>query len=115
MKIAVLISRILLGLGFIIFGINILHSFLPQPPVPEGSLMFQFMNVMVPTHWMSAVGVVQPAGGLLVLFGGTAPLGLTFLAPVLVNILLFHICVMAGEDILPGLIFTGLEVFLLYS
>ena len=115
MKIAVNICRFLLGLGFVVFGLNILFPFLPQPPPPEGSLMAQFMTVMFPTHWMSIVGVFQLVGGILVLVGGTLPLGLALLAPVLVNILACHICLMGGGGIAPGIVFSILEAFLLYS
>ena len=115
MKIAVVICRTLLGLGFVIFGLNILFPFLPQPPFPEGSLPAQFMAVAWPTHWMSVVGVSQLVGGILVLIGGTAPLGLLILAPVLINILSFHICLMGGEGIAPGLVFSILEIFLLVT
>lgn len=115
MKIATAVSRFLLGLGFVVFGANIVHPFLPQPPMPENSLPAQFMAVMGPTHWMTLVGLVQLFGGLLVLLGRTAPLGLTLLAPVLVNILAFHLLLMGGAGIAPGLVFTALELFLLYS
>src|SRR4051794_32763759 len=74
MKIATIICRILLGLGFTVFGLNILHPFLPMPPMDPNSLPAKFGAVMFPTHWMTLVGVFQLAGGLLVLFGGTAPL-----------------------------------------
>lgn len=115
MKIAVIICRTLLGLGFIVFGLNILHPFMPMPAPPEGSLQAQFMGVMFPTHWMALIGLVQLIGGVLVLLGGTAPLGLTLLAPVLVNILAFHICLLGGEGIAPGLVFSTLELFLIYA
>ncbi|MBC7465626.1 MAG: hypothetical protein H7256_06495 [Bdellovibrio sp.] len=46
MKIAAVIARVLLGLGFIVFGLNIIHPFLSQPPMQEGSLPAQFMAVM---------------------------------------------------------------------
>ena len=115
MKITVIITRTLMGLGFVVFGLNIVHSFLPQPPVPAGSLTAQFMAVMIPTHWMTLVGLVQLIGGLLLLFGGTAPLGLVMLGPVLVNILAFHICIEGGKGIMPGLVFTVIEIFLVYA
>ena len=115
MKIATTVSRFIMGLGFVVFGANIVHPFLPQPPIPEGSLPAQFMTVMGPTHWMTLVGVVQLAGGALVLLGRTAPLGLTLLGPVLVNILAFHVLLMGGAGIAPGLVFSVLELFLLYS
>ena len=115
MKIATIIARTLLGFGFIVFGLNIVHPFLPMPAPPEGSLIAQFMGVMVPTHWMTLVGVVQLLGGLLVIAGRTTPLGLVLLGPVLVNILAFHIFIQNGEGIVPGLVFSALEVFLIFS
>lgn len=115
MKTGFLIVRIFLGLGFVIFGLNILFPFLPQPPPVPGSLAAQFMAVTFPTHWMSLVGVFQSVGGLLVLSGRMAPLGLSLLAPVLVNILAFHILLMGGEGIAPGLVFSILEAILIYA
>lgn len=115
MKIATTVTRFILGLGFVVFGANIIHPFLPQPPMPEGSLGAQFMAVMGPTHWMTLVGLVQLFGGAFLLFGGTAPIGLTMLGPVLVNILAFHVLLMGGAGIAPGAVFTVLELFLLYS
>jgi putative oxidoreductase len=115
MKTAILISRVLLGTGFLVFGLNILHPFLSSPPPPEGSLAAQFVAVMVPSHWMALVGAVQLLGGLLVLAGRTAPLGLALLGPVLVNILTFHICLAGGHGIAPGLVFSVLEIFLIYA
>src|SRR5258706_16162730 len=114
MKIAARIARVILGLGFVVFRANILHPFIPQPPMPDG-LPSQFVGVMVPTHWMALVGLFQLVGGLLVLLGRTAPIGLTLLGPVLVNILAFHTLLMGGSGIAPGLIFSVLELFLIYS
>jgi uncharacterized membrane protein YphA (DoxX/SURF4 family) len=75
MKIAILISRFLLGMGFIIFGLNILHPFLTSPPPPEGSLAAQFVAVMVPSHWIGLVGVLQLLGGLLLVIGSDRAIG----------------------------------------
>src|SRR6266478_2941546 len=115
MKIAIVISRFILGLGFVVFGLNILHPFLPQPPMPDDSLPARLMGVMGPSHWMALVGLFQVIGGAFVLLGRTAPIGLTLLGPVLVNILAFHILVMGGAGIAPGLVFCALELFLIYS
>lgn len=115
MKIATIICRVLLGLGFIVFGANIIFPFLPMPPPVEGSLTAQFFAVMWPTKYMLLVGVFQLVGGILVLIGRTAPLGLALLAPVLVNILAFHIFLENGHGLLPGLVFTILEIFLIYA
>ena len=115
MKTAIVISRFILGLGFVVFGLNILHPFLPQPPIPDGSLPARFMGVMGPSYWMALAGLFQVFGGVFVLLGRTAPIGLTLLGPVLVNILAFHILLMGGAGIAPGLVFSVLELFLIYS
>src|SRR6266481_8372882 len=115
MKTAIVISRFILGLGFVVFGLNILHPFLPQPPIPDGSLPARFMGVMGPSHWMALAGFFHVFGGVFVLLGRTAPIGLTLLGPVLVNILAFHILLMGGAGLAPGLVFSALELFLIYS
>jgi hypothetical protein len=115
MKIAAVVSRAFLGLGFVVFGLNILHPFLSMPPFPDGSQPGLFMAVMVPSGWMKLVGLAQLSGGLLVLLGGTAPLGLLVLAPVLVNILAFHVFLMGGAGIAPGIVFSILAAFLFYA
>jgi len=115
MKIAVAVCRFLLGLGFAVFGLNILYPFMPQPPIPPESMTGKFLAVMGPTHWMQLVGFFQLAGGVLVLIGRTAPLGLALLAPVLINILAFHSFLQHGEGIVPGLVFSALELFLIYA
>ena len=115
MKIAAIICRVLLGAGFVVFGSNILVPFLPMPPFQPGSPALTFFTLMAPSGWMTVVGLFQLVGGILVLIGGTAPLGLALLAPVLVNILCFHICITHGEGLAPGLVFSALEAFLIYS
>src|ERR1700688_1715128 len=88
MKIAVLVARILLGLTFLVFGLNGFLNFLhmPMPPGPAG----QYMGVLFMSHYLHAVFVVEVIGGVLLLSGQFIPLGLVLLGPVLVNILLFH-------------------------
>jgi putative oxidoreductase len=115
MKYLTLICRILLGLMFVVFGANVMHPFMPTPPPPPGSPTAQFMAVMGPSGWMHHVGFFQVLGGLLVLIGGTAPLGLCILGPILVNILIFHILIMGGHGIAPGLVATLLEIILIYA
>jgi uncharacterized membrane protein YphA (DoxX/SURF4 family) len=115
MKIATIIARILLGLAFTVFGANIIHPFMPMPPPVEGTPVAQFMAVMLPSGWMTLVGIFQLLGGLLVLSGRATPLGLAFLAPVLVNILAFHITLDHGNGLGGGIVFSVLEIYLIYA
>jgi hypothetical protein len=90
MKIASTIARYLLGAIFFVFGLNGFLHFIPSPP-PSG-LAGQFIGAMFVTHYLAAVFAVQLAGGALLLANRFVPLALVLLAPVLVNILLFHFC-----------------------
>jgi putative oxidoreductase len=88
MKIAVLIARILLGLLFLIFGLNGFLHFIPMPP-PTG-LAGQYMGALYVSHYLTVIFLVQVIGGALLLLNRFVPLALILLGPVLVNILLFH-------------------------
>ncbi len=89
MKVAALITRILLGLMFTIFGLNGFIHFL-QMPAPANPLAVQYMTVLTESHYFAFVFLVQLIAGILLLIGRFVPLALALLAPVLANILLYH-------------------------
>src|SRR3981081_2371663 len=88
MKIATLIARNLLGLLFLVMGLNGFLHFIPMPP-PTG-LAGQYFTVMFVSHYMVLVFLLQVIGGALLLANRFVPLALILLGPILVNILLFH-------------------------
>ena len=88
MKYALPAARILLGLIFFVFGLNHILHFIPLP-LPTGDAL-TFMGVMAGHGWLTVVGVVMVIAGLLLLVGRYVPLALTLLAPVIVNIVLYH-------------------------
>jgi hypothetical protein len=88
MKIAATIARILLGLLFLVFGLNGFLHFIPMPP-PTG-LAGQYMGALFISHYLVVVFAVQVIGGAFLLANRFVPLALILLGPVLVNILLFH-------------------------
>lgn len=89
MKIVAMIARYLLGLSFVVFGLNAFLQFMPSPELPEkGGL---FLGLMFESGYFQFVAIIKILGGLLLLLGRFVPLGLTLLGPILVNILLFHI------------------------
>ena len=110
MKYVVLVSRILLGLMFFIFGLNGLLHFLPMK-YPTGDAL-TWMSLMSAHHWLNFVAVVQVIGGLLILVGRFVPLGIALLAPIIVNILLYHF-LFWPHGIAPALIAALLELILL--
>jgi putative oxidoreductase len=114
MKIAAIIARTLLGLGFIVFGLNGFLHFIPMPPMsgPPGDF---FNATAVESHYFLMVAFFQVLGGLLALSGRFTPLGLTILAGILVNILTFHITLTGGAGIVNGVVFGVLELFCIYA
>jgi putative oxidoreductase len=112
MKILAIVCRVLLGLIFVVFGLNAFLQFIPAGPLPAN--VTTFMTVMSQGGWLKAIGAFQVLGGLLVLYGGTVPLGLIILCPITVNILLFHLCMTGGAGIFPGLLVTVFELILIY-
>jgi len=111
MKIVTIIVRVLLGLMFVVFGLNGFLHFIPNPPPPTGNAL-QFGTALAATGYMKIVFSLQIIGGLLVLLG-FVPLGLTILCPIIVNILLFHI-LMLPEGLLPGGVAALFALFLIW-
>ncbi len=101
MRIVTLICRLLLGLVFVVFGLNGFLHFIPQPP-PSG-LALEYLMVMLKSHSMVLPFALQIVGGVLLLLNRYVPLALVLLGPVIVNILMFH-ALMAPEGIAPGLV-----------
>src|SRR5215467_10712971 len=83
------ISRVLLGLIFVVFGLNGFLHFIPNPQYP--GIAGQFIGAIFNSHFYIVVFATQVVGGLLLLANRYVPLGLLLLGPVLVNILAFHI------------------------
>ena len=88
MKILTNISRFLLGFVFLVFGLNGFLHFIPTPP-PSG-VAGQFLGSMFVTKYLLFVFAIQLIGGVLLLLNRYVPIALTTLAPIIVNILLFH-------------------------
>ena len=105
MKIAVMVSRVLLGLLFTVFGLNGFLHFIKMAP-PAGQLAGQYMGALFLSHYLVVVFLLQVIGGVLLLVNRYVPLALTLLGPVLVNIVLFH-STMAPEG-LPLALFATL-------
>ena len=112
MKIATIIARVLLGVLFVVLGLNIFLNFIPLPPPPAGPAR-DFMTALAVSHYFYVVGALQVIGGTLLFAGRLVPLGLTLLGPVIVNILCFHIFLEPSS--LPlAIVVATLALFLLW-
>jgi hypothetical protein len=112
MRIAAIGARYLLGVIFLFFGLNGFIHFLPTPPMPGPA--GDFMVVMTSTHYMTFVFAVQLIAGILFLANRYVPLALTIIAPVIVNILIFH-AVMQPAGLPPGVFVAILWLILFMS
>jgi len=112
MKIVILIARILLGLVFVVFGLNGFLNFLNMGPAPTG-LAGQFLGALVQSHYYWVVAVLQIAGGVLLLVNRFVPLALVLLGPVIVNIICFHVF-MNPSGAPPAAVVTVLWLIVFY-
>lgn len=117
MRYLTVIARILLGLLFFVFGLNGLHPFMPQPKELPPPAAMAFVGAMIQTGYiLKLVAATQTVAGFLLLINRFVPLALTVLAPVLVNIILFHSFLYAAPSAFaPGIIALILELYLAWS
>lgn len=106
------LARYLLGTIFFVMGLNGFFHFLKMPP-PEGDAG-AFMGALAATGYMfPLLKTTETVAGALLLAGRFVPLGLTLLAPVIVNIVMFHLMLSPGLPVVIALL--TLELYLAYS
>lgn len=92
MRIAELTARILLGSIFLTFGFNGFLNFLPSAPID--GLAGQFLQTLSESHYGLVISGFQVVGGSWLIVNRFVGLALAMLAPIIVNILCFHVFMM---------------------
>jgi putative oxidoreductase len=110
MKIFTTIVRLLMGLAFVVFGLNGFLNFIPSPPL-EGVVATFMQATAVQSHFIYLPFAVQLIAGLLLLSGRYVPLAIALLAPIIANILDFHITIQMST-IAPGILVLVLWIIL---
>jgi uncharacterized membrane protein YphA (DoxX/SURF4 family) len=109
------IVRVLMGLAFVLFGLNGIKLFLPQPKdaMPEKAMAFAgaLMNT---GYMMPLVMWTMLLVGVLLLLNRFVPLALALIAPILVGIITFHIF-LAPSSIVPGAVLLIMELYLAWA
>ena len=110
------IARVLMGLVFFAAGLVglIMH---PQPKeaMPEGAMALM-TGFAKSGYMLPLISGTEALVGLLLLINCFVPLALTIIAPVIVNIMAFHIFLMpAPNAFTPGIIVFLLEIYLAWS
>jgi hypothetical protein len=107
------VARYLLGLAFFVFGLNGFLHFIPQPPISGPPA--NFIGAMLATGYLfPLLKGTEVVAGLLLLSNRFVPLALTLLAPVLVNIIAFHVFLEPAALAVP-IVLLAAEIYLARS
>ncbi len=113
MRIALMIARYILGLVFFVFGLNGFFHFIPFGDMPDAATAY--MGALMATgYFFPVLKGTEVVCGALLLAGRFVPLALVVLAPIVVQILLFHIFLEPGGTMV-SVVWAGLEIFLAWG
>ena len=108
-----MVLRILLGLVLVIFGASKFYPFMPVQEMSEGAT--NFMGALAESGYMlPLVGGVEVVVGLLLLLKKWVPFAVVLLAPVSVNIVLFHLALEPATTA-PALVILIINAVLIYA
>ena len=110
-----IVARVLMGLIFLVFGLYMLLNFLPQPskPLPDGATAFA--GALIKSGYLSQlIAWTEVICGALLLTSQFVPLALAFIAPVVVNIVAFHIF-LAPSGLVVAVVVLALNLYLAWA
>ena len=108
-----MVLRILLGLILIIFGANKFLQFMPMPPL-EGDAATFMGGLAVSGYMFTLLGILEIIIGLLLIFKKAVPFALILLAPLAINMVLYH-AAMDPAGIGAAALVTVLNIVLIYA
>jgi putative oxidoreductase len=112
-SIAVVAARTLLGLIYFVFGLNFFLHFLPMPPAQPGPAADFSTGLFQAGYFFPMLKGIEVVLGSFLLFRFFTPLSLIILAPVSLNIFLFH-AFLEPEGLLMGIVILFLNIYLLW-
>jgi uncharacterized membrane protein YphA (DoxX/SURF4 family) len=112
-RIVTAIVRVLLGLMFLVFGLNGFLNFMPAPRDLPPDVITVSTGLMK-GGYLAVVSATEILVALLLLTNRFVPLALVLLAPVVVGIITFHIAV-APATIVPGIVVLVMELYLAWA
>ena len=112
-RIVTAVIRVLLGLMFLVFGLNGFLNFIPAPKDLPPDVISVSTGLMK-GGYMAVVSATEIIVALLLLTNRFVPLALALLAPIVVGIITFHIAI-APATIVPGLVVLLMELYLAWA
>lgn len=107
------VARFLMGIILLVFGLNKFLQFMPMPAMPEEA--GAFMGALAKTGYMfPLIAIVEVVVGILLVLKRKVSLALLLMAPVTVNIILFHLF-LDPAGIAAGALVAILHVYLLFA
>lgn len=107
-------SRLALGLVlFVVGGLNGFFQFLPMPQPPQEAVAF-WGTLYQTGYFLPFLSTVQLIVGASLLTNMYVPLMLTIIAPVILNIVAYHLF-LDSEGVPVAMILLALEIYLAYS
>jgi uncharacterized membrane protein YphA (DoxX/SURF4 family) len=107
------IARVLLGLLFLVFGLNGFLNFMPVPKDLPPDVITVSTGLMK-GGYLAVVSATEIIVAVLLLTNRFVPLALALLAPIVVGILTFHIAI-APATIIPGTVVLVIELYLAWA
>lgn len=106
----VTIPRIILGLIFVVLDLIALLGVVSMPPPPEAGKVFMG-GLMSSGYFYPLLKSTEIISGLMLLTNIAVPLALVFLAPIIVNIFLYH-AFLDPSGLPLAIVLVALEIFL---
>ena len=106
-------ARLFLGLVFTIFGLNFFLHFMPTPPAPPRGAAFAGA-LFASGYLFPLLNATEVVAGVLLLSNRFVPLALAVLAPIVINIVGFHLF-LAPSDLGLALALLAAELTLAWN
>jgi putative oxidoreductase len=114
MKIATTILRILLGLIYLVFGLDYFFHFIPYQPMHTGAAAALKDGLIGTGYIYPMMKSIQIIGGISLIVNRYAPFSAVMLFPISLNVLLFH-TILVPSGWLMGVFLIVPNLFLGYA
>jgi hypothetical protein len=111
MKILSHIPSALLAFLFLFGGLNFFFNFVSTPPLTGNT--GKFMELFGATGYMAVIKMLEILGGALIVFPKRRALAMLILTPIVLNIVLFELCISHEPSI--GIAMAILSIFVIYQ
>jgi uncharacterized membrane protein YphA (DoxX/SURF4 family) len=111
---ATIIFRILLGLIYLVFGLDYFLHFIPYQPMHTGAAADLKAGLIGTGYIYPMMKTIQIVGGISLIIDRYAPFSAVVLFPISLNVLLFH-TILVPSGWLMGVFLMGPNLFLGYA